>query len=104
MRAGVIGAGFCGGLWVSAGLACTPPTPPPVEGKPAKPALPQKPACLDAREGCPGWEAYSYNDAVKAYNAQAKTFQGLAQAYVQRLNAYVKASGDYAACEAKSLQ
>ena len=97
------------GALVLAGLcpafaACTPPVPPPAEGKPAKPAAPQKPACLDAKGGCPGWEAYTYNDAVKAYNEQAKTFQGLAQAYVQRLNAYVKASADYAQCEVKTLQ
>jgi hypothetical protein len=40
----------------------------------------------------PGWEAYSYNDAIKAYNAQAQAFQSVAGAYVQKLNAYVKAS------------
>ena len=102
-------------VWIGAGAlalaglcpafaACTPPVPPPVEGRPSKPAAPQKPACLDAKGGCPGWEAYTYNDAVKAFNEQAKTFQGLAQAYVQKLNAYVKASADYAQCEVKTLQ
>lgn len=83
---------------------CTPPAPPPAEARPVKPALPDKPACLDAKGGCPGWEAYSYNDAIKAYNAQAQAFRPLAEAYVQRLNAYVKASGDYAQCEVKALQ
>ena len=66
-----------------AAAQCVKPEPPPVEGKPARPALPAKPACLDAKGGCPGWEAYSYNDAVKAYNLQLQAFQPLAQAYVQ---------------------
>ncbi|UMY20208.1 hypothetical protein MMB17_20260 [Methylobacterium organophilum] len=84
--------------------ACTPPAPPPVEGRPAKPALPQKPGCLSAKDGCPGWEAYSYNDAIKAYNVQIEAFRPLAQAYVEKLNAYVKASADYARCEIGTLQ
>ena len=87
-----------------AAAQCVKPEPPPVESKPARPALPAKPACLDAKGGCPGWEAYSYNDAVKAYNLQLQAFQPLAQAYVQKLNAYVKAAGDYAQCEVKTLQ
>ena len=84
--------------------SCTVPVPPPVGERPAKPALPQKPACLDAKGGCPGWEAYSYNDAVKAYNAQAQAFRPLAEAYLQKLNAYVKASSAYAQCEAEAMQ
>jgi hypothetical protein len=36
------------------------------------------------KDGCPGWEAYSYNDAIKAYNAQAQAFQSVAGAYVVR--------------------
>ena len=91
-------------LSAGAEAACTRPEPPPPESKPAKPPLPQKPACLNAKEGCPGWEAYTYNDAVKAYNAQAQAFRPLAEAYVQKLNAYVKASSDYAQCEVKTLQ
>ncbi|WP_236960993.1 hypothetical protein [Methylobacterium durans] len=89
---------------MGARAACTRPEPPPPESKPAKPPLPEKPACLDAKGGCPGWEAYSYNDAVKAYNAQAQAFRPLAEVYVQKLNAYVKASADYAQCEVKTLQ
>ncbi|GJE61787.1 hypothetical protein [Methylobacterium trifolii] len=84
--------------------ACTPPVPPSAEGRPSRPALPAKPACLDAKGGCPGWEGYSYNDAIKAYNAQIQAFRPLADAYVQTLNAYVKGSADYAQCEVKALQ
>jgi len=87
----------------AAAAPCALPVPPPVEGKPVKPALPSKPACLDAKGGCPGWETYSYNDAIKAYNGQIAAYRPLAEAYLQRLNAYVKASADYAQCEAKSL-
>ncbi len=83
---------------------CTPPEPPPASARPAKPALPDKPACLDTKEGCPGWEAYSYNDAIKAYNLQAQAFRPIAEAYLQKLNAYVKASGEYAQCEVNAMQ
>lgn len=94
------------GWFVDPALAapCTPPAPPPAEARPEKPKRPDKPACLDAKGGCPGWEAYTYNDAVKAYNAQAQAFRPLAETYLQRLNAYVKASSDYAQCEVKALQ
>ncbi|GJD43709.1 hypothetical protein AFCDBAGC_1562 [Methylobacterium cerastii] len=84
--------------------ACPLPEPPPASAKPEKPALPAKPACLDAKGGCPGWEAYSYNDAIKAYNLQLQAFRPLAEGYLQKLNAYVKASADYAQCEVKSMQ
>ena len=84
--------------------ACTRPEPPAPDSKPVRPAVPEKPACLDAKGGCPGWEAYSFNDAVKAYNLQIQAFRPLAEAYVQKLNAYVKAAGDYAQCEVKTLQ
>ena len=77
---------------------------PPASARPTKPALPQKPACLDAKEGCPGWEGYSYNDAIKAYNLQAQAFRPIAEAYLQKLNAYVKASADYAQCEVNAMQ
>lgn len=101
---GSVALAFAGLANGAAIAACTAPVPPSAEGKPTKPALPQKPACLDAKGGCPGWEQYTYNDAIKAYNEQAKAFQGLANAYVEKLNAYVKASGEYASCEVKSLQ
>lgn len=84
--------------------ACPLPEPPPAAAKPDKPALPQKPACLDAKGGCPGWEAYSYNDAIKAYNLQIQAFRPLAESYLQKLDAYVKASAEYAQCEVKSMQ
>ena len=87
-----------------AAAACTPPAPPPASARPAKPELPPKPACLDAKEGCPGWEGYSYNDAIKAYNLQAQAFRPIAEAYLQKLNAYVKASADYAQCEVNAMQ
>lgn len=88
----------------AAGAACAPPQPPSREGKGDKPALPPKPACLDKKEGCPGWEAYSYSDAIKAYNLKAEAYRPLAQSYVKQLNDYVKAAADYAQCEVKSLQ
>jgi len=87
-----------------AAVTCTPPEPPPASARPAKPALPDKPACLDTKEGCPGWEAYSYNDAIKAYNLQSQAFRPIAEAYLQKLNAYVKASGEYAQCEVNAMQ
>ena len=87
--------------------ACTIPTAPDAAGKPAKPPLPVKGPCVDAKPGttgCLGWEGYTYNDEIRAYNEKAQGFQKAAQAYVDRLNAYVKASGDYAQCEVKTLQ
>ncbi len=93
------------GAWpLAASAACTPPQPPYWEGKSGKPALPQKPACLSTKDGCPGWEAYSYNDAVKAYNVKAEAYRPAAEAYVKQLNDYVKAASEYAQCEVKSLQ
>lgn len=92
-------------LWSPAArAACSPPQPPYWESKGDKPAPPPKPACLSAKDGCPGWEAYSYNDAIKAYNLKAEAYRPLAQDYVKRLNDYVKAASDYAQCEVKSLQ
>lgn len=94
------------GFAAPAHAACTPPVPPDVASRPAKPALPVKSACVDAKigtEGCKGWEAYSFNDEVKAYNAKLPAFQAAAKAYVAKLNAYVSASGDYAKCEVQSL-
>lgn len=94
-------------LAASTHAACTPPVPPDVASKPAKPAPPVKSACVDAKigtEGCKGWEAYSFNDEVKAYNAKLPAFQAAAKAYVAKLNAYVSASSDYARCEVQSLQ
>ena len=86
------------------GAECPRAEPPPASARPAKPAFPEKPPCLEAKGGCPGWEAYSYNDAIKAYNAQIAVYRPLAEAYVKGLNAYVKAASDYAQCEVKALQ
>ena len=98
-------AGMACLLAVSAARAeCPRAEPPPVSARPAKPTFPEKPACVDAKGGCPGWEAYSYNDAIKAYNAQIAVYRPLAEAYVKGLNAYVKAASDYAQCEVKALQ
>ena len=85
-------------------VVCEAPTPPPASARSSKPVLPEKPACLDAKGGCPGWEAYSFNDAVKAYNLQAQAFRPIAEAYIQKLNAFVKASSDYAQCEVNAMQ
>ena len=108
MRIRILRAAALGlGALLSAGAAraaCTLPEPPPATARPTKPPPPAKPACLDAKGGCPGWEAYSYNDAVKAYNEKVAAFRPLAEAYVKALNAYVKASSDYAQCEVKTLQ
>lgn len=94
-------------LAAPARAACMAPTPPDVTTKPAKPTLPVKGPCVDAKPGttgCLGWESYTYNDGIRAYNEKAAAFSKAAQAYVDRLNVYVKASGDYAQCEVKTLQ
>ncbi|MGY2051008.1 hypothetical protein [Methylobacterium sp. JK268] len=83
---------------------CTPPEPPPLAEKPQRPPEPQKPACLSAKEGCPGFEAYAFADAVKAYNAKLPAYRAGAQAYAGKLKAYVDAGVAYANCEMKSLQ
>jgi hypothetical protein len=89
-----------------AAQACEVPTVPDPAGKPVKPAQPVKPACVGAtgKDACPGWEAYSYNDQVKAYNALVTAYSAAANAYVGKLNAYVAASGAYAKCEADALR
>lgn len=87
--------------------ACMVPIPPDVTTKPAKPTLPVKGPYVDAKPGttgCLGWEGYTYNDEIRVYNGKAEAFSKAAQAYVDRLNVYVKASGDYAQCEVKTLQ
>jgi hypothetical protein len=97
----------CLGFAAPAVAACTPPAAPDASAKPAKPALPAKGPCVDAKPGttgCLGWEGYTYNDEIRAYNEKAQAFGKAAQAYVDRLNAYVKASADYAQCEVKTLQ
>lgn len=83
---------------------CTPPVAPASSERPVRPPLPEKPACIDAKEGCLGLEAYRYNDAVKAYNLQAQAFRPVAEAYFKKLNDYVKASAAYAQCEAEAFQ
>ena len=87
--------------------ACTTPTPPDPVARPAKPILPAKGPCVDAKlgtPGCLGWERDRYNEEVRTFNEKAAAFQKAAQTYVDKLNAYVKASGDYAQCEVKALQ
>lgn len=41
---------------------------------------------------------------MKAYNLQAQAFRPIAESYAQKLNAYVKASADYAQCEINAMQ
>lgn len=87
--------------------ACAPPVAPDPASRPEKPSLPAKPPCADAKPGTPGclgWESYSYNDAIKAFNAKVPAFKAAADAYVAKLNAYVQASSEYARCEVKALQ
>lgn len=104
-RVSIVTGALLAGVWpFMASAACSPPQPPYWEGKGGKPALPPKPACLSTKEGCPGWEAYSYNDAIKAYNTKAEAYRPAAEAYVKQLNDYVKAAADYAQCEVKTLQ
>ena len=101
---------LAGTMALSSGRAaadCTPPVPPPVAAKPAKPVPPARSPCVDAKPGtpdCMGWESYGYNDAVKAYNARIPAFQAAAQAYAAKLQDYVKASVAYAQCEADTLR
>lgn len=86
---------------------CSVPVPPDAAGRPKRPPLPVKTPCADAKpgtEGCKGWEAYTFNDEVKAYNSALPAFKVAADAYVAKLNAYVAASNDYARCEVKALQ
>ena len=94
-------------LGTSAFADCKAPAAPDPAARPAKPAVPIRSACVDAKpgtEGCKGWEAYTFNDEVKAYNAKLPAYKTAADAYVAQLNAYVAASGEYARCEVKSLQ
>ncbi|KQP75032.1 hypothetical protein ASF60_07755 [Methylobacterium sp. Leaf113] len=103
---GPLGAFALGCLLMSdaASAACTPPEAPSTAMRPVKPTLPAKPPCLDAKGGCPGWEAYSYNDAIKAYNVEIAAFRPKLEAYIQALTNYVKASNEYAQCEVKIFQ
>ena len=96
-----------GAQGVATAAECVPPAPPPVSAKPAKPVLPAKSPCVDAKAGtagCMGWEAYQYNDAIKAYNAQLAAWKPRADAYVKQLNDFVQKSAEYARCEVQSLQ
>ena len=105
VRAGAIALTIC--IAGPAAAACLPPTPPDATLRPVKPVPPEKSACAGARPGTPGclgWEPYSYNDAVKAYNAKVPDFLAAATTYVAKLNAFVAAASDYAKCEAGSLQ
>lgn len=109
MRSGLlIAAAALGCLTaVAADAACTPPVAPDPSLKPERLKPPEKTACVDAKPGtagCLGWESYSYNDAIKAFNAKVPAFKAAADAYVGKLNDYVKASADYARCEVQSLQ
>lgn len=110
MRAGGLRPGvFALALAVAhpASAACIVPAPPDPAGRPVKPALPVKGPCVDAKAGtagCLGWEAYTYNDDVKAYNEQIRAFQAAANAYVAKLNEYVNAGAQYAKCEVEALK
>lgn len=98
-------------LWVSgsagAAPACPLPVPPDAGQRPAKPAPPERSACVDAKPGtagCLGWEGHGYNEAIKAYNAKLPAYRAAAESYVARLNTFVQASADYARCEVQALQ
>lgn len=86
--------------------ACTPPVAPDPATRPEKPVPPEKTACVEAptKPGCLGWEAYRFNDEVKAFNAKVPAWQKAANAYVAQLNAYVAAANAYAKCEADALR
>jgi hypothetical protein len=91
---------------VPAFAACTAPSPPDPATRPAKLAAPVKGPCVDQKPGTPGclgWEAYTFNDEVKAFNAKVPAFRAAADAYVAKLNAYVTAAAAYAKCEVETL-
>lgn len=101
--------GFAAWLLAAAAPAladCTPPTAPDPSGRPQKPVPPEKTACVETptKAGCLGWEAYRFNDEVKAFNAKVPAYQKAANAYVTQLNAYVAAANAYAKCEADALR
>lgn len=86
---------------------CTAPSPPDPASRPAKLTPPVKGPCVDKQPGtagCLGWEAYTFNDEVKAYNAKVPAFKTAAEAYVGQLNAYVAAAAAYAKCEVDALR
>jgi hypothetical protein len=92
---------------LGAAALCTVPAPPDPASKPAKPTPPVKGPCVDQKpgaEGCLGWEAYSFNEQVKAYNAKIPAFKAAAETYVGKLNAYVAAAAAYAKCEVDTLR
>lgn len=102
----LLAAAFVTSAALPARADCAPPAPPDRASRPVKPALPVKGPCVDAKPGAPGclgWEAYKFNDDVKAYNAALPAWKALADAYVAKLNAYVLASGEYARCEVKEM-
>ena len=87
--------------------ACTLPAPPDPASRPVKLALPVRGPCVDKQPGAPGclgWEAYTFNDDVKAYNAKVPAFRAAAEGYVAKLNAYVAAAAAYAKCEIDTLR
>ena len=86
--------------------ACTAPIPPDPASRPAKLTPPVKGPCVDKQPGtagCLGWEAYSFNNEVKAYNAKVPAFRAAAEDYVAKLNSYVTAAAAYAKCEVETL-
>ena len=95
-----------GAMSVPAFADCTPPLAPDAAARPQKPVPPAKSACVDnpSGPGCLGWEAYLFNDEVKAFNAKVPAWQKAANAYVTQLNAYVAAANAYAKCEADALR
>jgi hypothetical protein len=96
---------FCAAIPTYA--ACTLPTAPDPASRPAKLSPPVKGPCVDKQPGAPGclgWEAYTFNDEVKAYNAKVPVFRAAAEAYVAKLNAYVAAASAYAKCEVDGLR
>ena len=86
--------------------ACTPPVAPDASARPEKLVPPVKSACVDnpSGPGCLGWEAYRFNEDVKAFNAKVPAYQKAANAYVTQLNAYVAAANAYAKCEVDALR
>lgn len=90
------------GASAAAQAACVLPSPPPQADRPVKPAAPEKPRCA-ASNSCDNADVQAFNKAVAAFNARGRDYMRDAQAYADRLNAYVAEAEAYAKCEVREM-